>query len=197
MSRRHERQRKQLAEAAARLLLDEGSGDLAWAKRKAARQLAVADPVRLPDDSEIEEQLRIHQRLFQESESQAHLQSLRRTAVRLMGWLQRFKPYLSGSVLDGSAGRHTEIDIQLFPDSAKEVEIFLLNARIDYRHSVPRTERAEAVLTFDDPMTINLLLYPPDLERIRFKTRDGRPRPRARVEVVQRLLDVFDHERNV
>jgi len=197
MSRRHERQRKQLAEAAARLLLDEGSGDLAWAKRKAARQLAVADPVRLPDDSEIEEQLRIHQRLFQESESQAHLQSLRRTAVRLMGWLQRFKPYLSGSVLDGSAGRHTEIDIQLFPDSAKEVEIFLLNAQIDYRHSVPRTERVEAVLTFEDPMTINLVLYPPDLERIRFKTRDGRPRPRARVEVVQRLLDVFDHERNV
>ncbi len=189
MSRRHERQRKQLAEAAARLLLDEGSGDLAWAKRKAARQLAVADPVRLPDDSEIEEQLRIHQRLFQESESQAHLQSLRRTAVRLMGWLQRFKPYLSGSVLDGSAGRHTEIDIQLFPDSAKEVEIFLLNAQIDYRHSVPRTERAEAVLTFEDPTTINLVLYPPDLERTRFKTHDGRLRPRARLEVVQSLLD--------
>ncbi len=189
MSRRHERQRKQLAGVAARLLVDEGGGDLAWAKRKSARQLAVVDTARLPDDNEVEEQLRTYQRLFQESESQAHLQCLRRTAVRLMGWLQRFKPYLSGSVLDGSAGRHAEIDIQLFPDSAKEVEIFLVNAQIDYRHSVPRTERAEAVLTFEDPMTINLVLYPPDLERIRFKTRDGRPRPRARLEVVQRLLD--------
>lgn len=196
MSRRHERQRKQLAEAAARLLLDEGGGDLAWAKRKAARQLAVADTALLPDDSEVEEQLRTYQRLFQESESQAHLQRLRRTAVRLMVWLQRFKPYLSGSVLDGSAGRHAEIDIQLFPDSAKEVEIFLVNAQIDYRHSVPRTERAEAVLTFEDPMTINLVLYPPDLERVSFKTRDGRPRPRARLEVVQGLLDADHHERN-
>ena len=196
MSRRHERQRKQLAEAAARLLVDEGGGDLAWAKRKAARQLAVADTALLPDDSEVEEQLRTYQRLFQESESQAHLQRLRRTAVRLMVWLQRFKPYLSGSVLDGSAGRHAEIDIQLFPDSAKEVEIFLVNAQIDYRHSVPRTERAEAVLTFEDPMTINLVLYPPDLERVSFKTRDGRPRPRARLEAVQRLLDADHHERN-
>lgn len=197
MSRRHERQRKQLAEAAARLLVDEGGGDLAWAKRKAARQLAVADTALLPDDSEVEEQLRTYQRLFQESESQAHLQRLRRTAVRLMSLLQRFKPYLSGSVLDGSAGRHAEIDIQLFPDSAKEVEIFLINGQIDYRHSVPRTERAEAVLTFEDPMTINLVLYPPDLERVSFKTRDGRPRPRARLEVVQGLLDADHHERNV
>lgn len=189
MSRRHERQRKQLAEVAARLLVDEGGGDLAWAKRKAARQLAVADTALLPDDSEVEEQLCTYQRLFQESESQAHLQRLRRTAVRLMVWLQRFKPYLSGSVLDGSAGRYAEIDIQLFPDSAKEVEIFLVNAQIDYRHSVPRTERAEAVLTFEDPTTINLVLYPPDLERTRFKTHDGRLRPRARLEVVQSLLD--------
>jgi hypothetical protein len=44
-----------------------------------------------------------------------------------------FNPYLTGSVLDGTAGEHSQIDILLFADSAKEVEIFLLNRGIDIR----------------------------------------------------------------
>ncbi|HMW18714.1 MAG TPA: hypothetical protein PKN13_11925 [Accumulibacter sp.] len=188
MNHRKERQRSHVARVAARLLVEEGAGDISRAKRKAARQLGVSDRAELPDDHEIEEQQRVYQRLFQEDDACARLDELRRAALRLMVWLQRFKPYLSGSVLEGSAGRHAEIDIQLFPDSAKEVEIFLLNEKIDYRHSVPRTDRAEAVLTFDDSATVNLVIYPPDQERVNFKTRDGRNRPRARIDTVRKLL---------
>ncbi|MBL8399309.1 MAG: hypothetical protein JNL84_14395 [Candidatus Accumulibacter sp.] len=194
MSRRNERQRSHVARVAARLLVDEGVVDMDRAKRKAARQLGVTDSALLPDDSEIEDQLRAYQRLFQDAESRALRIALRRTAVRLMAWLQRFRPYLTGSVLEGTAGRHAEIDIQLFPNSAKEVEIFLLNERIDYWHSVPRTDRAEAVLTFDDSTTVNLVVYPPDQERISFKTRDGRSRPRARIEAVKQLLIADESE---
>ena len=43
--------------------------------------------------------------------------------------MQKFNPYLTGSVLDGTAGRYAEIDIQLFTDSAKDVEIFPEPAR--------------------------------------------------------------------
>jgi hypothetical protein len=92
-------------------------------------------------------------------------------------------------VLDGTAGRYAEIDIQLFTDSAKDVEIFLLNQRIDFEHSQPRSERAEAVLTIhsEDAVT-NLIVYPPHEERVTFKTRDGRIRQRARLDAVSKML---------
>ena len=91
--------------------------------------------------------------------------------------------------LDGTAGRYAEIDIQLFTDSAKDVEIFLLNSRIDYQHSTPRSERAEAVLTLDsDDATVNLIVYPLNDERVIFKKRNGQPRARARVDAVRKML---------
>jgi hypothetical protein len=103
--------------------------------------------------------------------------------------MQRFNPYLTGSVLDGTAGRYAEIDIQLFTDSAKDVEIFLLNSRIDYQHSTPRSERAEAVLTLDgDDATVNLIVYPLNDERVIFKKRNGQPRARARIDAVRKML---------
>ena len=103
--------------------------------------------------------------------------------------LQRFNPYLTGSVLDGTAGRHAEIDIQLFTDSAKDVEIFLLNLHIDYEHRTPRTDRAEAVLAIpEDEATVNLVVYPRNEERVTFRTRDGRVRRRIRLDALDRLL---------
>ena len=107
-----------------------------------------------------------------------------------MALVERFNPYLSGAVLDGSAGRYAEIDIQLFTDSAKDVEIFLLNQHIDFEHSTPRSDRAEAVLTLDDELAaINLIVYPRFEERIVFKTRDGRVRQRVRLDALRKLLD--------
>ena len=108
----------------------------------------------------------------------------------MMTIVQRFNAYLTGPVLDGSAGRYAEIDIQLFTDSAKDVEIFLLNQHLDFAHSVPRTDRAEAVLTIDDDdAVINLIVYPAHQERVSFKTRDGRIRPHARRDAVLKLID--------
>ncbi|HPT49319.1 MAG TPA: hypothetical protein PKZ22_03830 [Accumulibacter sp.] len=193
MSKRrdHQRpeQRSRVAEMAARLLAEDGIGDLTLAKRKAARHLGLSERARLPDDGEVENELRIYHRLFQDEEQRARNRQLLRIAAELMARLQDFSPYLTGAVLEGTAGRHAEIDIQLFADSAKEVEIFLLNERIAYQHSVPRTERAEAVLTLIGGEAIaNLVVYPRDQERVSFKTRDGRVRPRARLEVVGELL---------
>jgi hypothetical protein len=47
-----------------------------------------------------------------------------------MTLLERFSPYLTGAVLHGTAGAHDDIELQLFTDSAKEVEIFLLNQNL-------------------------------------------------------------------
>jgi hypothetical protein len=183
------RQHARIAGLAARLMADDGIADYSVAKRKAASILGLPVNARLPENAEVESGLRAHQRLFQEREQSERLAHLRQKAIDVMEIVRSFNPYLSGAVLDGTAGRGAEIDIQLFTDGAKAVEIFLLNRHIDYRHSVPRSERAEAVLTFDDQdgVAINLVVYARQDERIVFRTRDGRVRPRARIDAVRRL----------
>lgn len=183
-------QSARIASLAAKLMAEDGIGDYSVAKRKALLILGLPENARLPENSEVEAELRTYQRLFQEDEQAERLADLRQKAVDFMEIVQQFNPYLSGSVLDGTAGRYADIDIQLFPDSAKDVEIFLLNRRIDYEHNTPRSERAEAVLTvYDDETAINLVVYPPQDERVVFRTRDGRVRARARIDAVRRLLD--------
>ncbi len=188
-------QRARIASVAARLIAESGIGDYALAKRKAAHSLGLPDSAQLPENAEVEQELRIYQRLFQDEEQAAAIGYLRRKACEIMSIMHRFNPYLTGSVLDGTAGRYAEIDIQLFTDSAKDVEIFLLNQRIDYEHSVPRSERAEAVLSVQSEDAIaNLIVYPAKEERVTFRTRDGRIRPRARLDAVTELLGVAGGE---
>ena len=183
-------QRARIASLAAKLMAEDGINDYSQAKRKAALSLGLPENARMPENAAVESELRTYHRLFQDEEQVARIAHLRRKAVDIMAIMQEFNPYLAGSVLDGTAGRYADIDIQLFTDSAKDVEIFLLNQRIDYRHSTPRSERAEAVFTLnDDDAAINLIVYPPQHERVTFKTRDGRSRPRARIETVRKLLD--------
>ena len=182
--------RTQIANAAARLIAEHGLADYAQAKRKAARSLGLPDSTPLPENAEVDSELRSYQRLFQNDEQSERIAHLRRKAVEMMAIVERFNAYLTGPVLDGSAGRYAEIDIQLFTDSAKDVEIFLLNQHLDFAHSVPRTDRAEAVLTIDDDdAVINLIVYPAHQERVSFKTRDGRVRPHARRDAVLKLID--------
>ena len=181
--------RARIASLAGKLMAENGIADYSAAKRKAASILGLPANARLPENAEVEYALRVHQRLFQESEQSERLADLRRKAIDFMEIMQSFNPYLSGAVLDGTAGRGAEIDIQLFTDSAKDVEIFLLNEHVEYRHDVPRSERAEAVLDIDCAGTaIKLIIYSRQDERVVFRTQDGRVRPRARIDAVRRLL---------
>ena len=191
ISRQMAREKQLIASAAARLMAEDGLTDYAQAKRKAVQGLNLPENVRLPDNAEVEAELRSYQRLFQDEAQRARIDHLRKVARQIMCVVQRFNPYLTGSVLDGTAGPHSEIDIQLFTDSAKDVEIFLLNQRIDYEHSTPRSDRAEAVLTLQgDDSLINLIVYPRNEERMVFKTRDGRIRPRLRLDAMDSLNEV-------
>ena len=67
---RHERQRPShgarasIANAAARLMAEDGITDFHLAKKKAARQLGLPDHVAFPDNAEVEAELRIYQRLY-------------------------------------------------------------------------------------------------------------------------------------
>lgn len=192
---RHERphqpatMRASIASAAARLMAEDGITDYYQAKRKAARQLGLTEHVAFPDNAEVEAELRAYRSLYQGDEHGEMLTAMRQTALELLELLVDFKPFLTGSVLDGTAGEHSHIDILLFADSAKEVEIFLLNRGIHVEHVEPRNERVEAVLVMEtDTVDANLVIMPPHLERVSLKYRDGRPRERVRAEALRALL---------
>ncbi|MDR2679065.1 MAG: hypothetical protein LBB51_06465 [Zoogloeaceae bacterium] len=179
-----------IAGAAARLMAQDGIADPALAKKKAARQLGLPENVPLPDDAEVTAELRLYQALYQRETQPAQLAALRAEAVRLMALLEAFHPYLTGAVLDGTAGAFSTIDLMLFADSAKEVEIFLLNLGLSFEQRVPRHERAEAALCLSTPVAeAFLLVFPLQLERQRFHHRDGRPRERANMAQMRTLLE--------
>lgn len=123
--------RQLIAQTAARMIVEDGIADFAYAKKKAGRQLGVLENCSLPTNTEIEEEIRVYHELYSDDQPEM-LHQLRQNALMAMELLARFNPHLTGSVLNGTAGKHAETHIHLFADSAKEVEIFLLNHQIDY-----------------------------------------------------------------
>ena len=82
--------------------------------------------------------------------------------------LSDFNPNLTGPTLDGTAGRYPTIHIQLYADSMKEVEFFLLNHNIAYEtrdrkyHTKDpmQDKKIIPVLTLEGSMgPIELLIY--------------------------------------
>ncbi|HEX5612222.1 MAG TPA: UDP-N-acetylmuramate--alanine ligase, partial [Burkholderiales bacterium] len=102
-------------------MAEDGIDDFALAKRKALRQLGIDGRVALPSNDEIENQLRAYRALYQQGEHESRVTSLRRAAVAAMKALARFRPYLTGSVLTGTAGPYAEVELQLFPDDSRQV----------------------------------------------------------------------------
>ncbi len=181
--------RAMIAHTAARLIA-EGGFDHAQAKRKALRQLGLPETTPLPGDAEIDLALRAWQNVFEAGEQERRIFDHRRKAAELMRILQDFSPYLTGPVLEGNAGRHAGIDLQLFADSAKEVEIFLLNRNLPFTAATPHGDRAEAAFTLDcDGVTARIAVYPAKDERTAFKRRDGRTRARIRLPALEALLE--------
>lgn len=178
--------RRQIASAAARLIAEEGMRDYGMAKRKAARQLGVGPNEELPTNAEIEEAVRDYQAIYFADEQPEQLRALRSATLDLMVELDRFKPYATGGVVDGTAGRFSAIELQVFADSAKEVEVFLLNNGVDFDSRDPRRpdrNSPETTLLFDwDDLPVELSVFPAGLER-------SRSRERMRAESLRALLD--------
>lgn len=127
------RVRERLAYRAARIMAQDGIDDFGFAKRKAARLEGVPDTRHLPANEEIERELKIQRELYQRDEHPEILLELRKEALGAMRLLKPFSPWLIGPVATGTAGKHSEIRLQLFADSAKEVEIFLINQNVRYQ----------------------------------------------------------------
>ena len=184
--------RRRIAHAAARILAEDGSLDYGSAKRKAARQLGAPDSGNLPDNHLIEEALRSYQALYQADETRTQLVLLRKTAIEYMAQLADFDPHLTGPVLNGTAGRNTLINLQLFTDDQKEVEFLLMRLGVPYQAGEYRTagtpDRAYPRFIIDDPRAaVDLVVFPSaELRNMKRLQADGSPR-RLRLPHVRAL----------
>ncbi len=129
---RRDLMREQLAHQAAKLMAEGGITDHAFAKRKAARQLGASDTQHLPSNQEVDDALHSYRALYQQDSHPDILRVLRAQALETMRLLQAFHPYLTGSVLSGTAGAHSDINLLLFSDDAKAVLLFLMNQNIEF-----------------------------------------------------------------
>ena len=142
--------RAEIAALAARMIAEDGA-DYSSAKQKAARQILGKQKVRgdyLPDNAEIEQQVREYNEIFFGDTQPARLQQLRELALELMEQLKEFQPYLVGSVLNGTAGEHSDIYLHLYPDNIKEVSIFLLNKDVQFVVGEGSRDDVEETLSF-------------------------------------------------
>lgn len=178
---KNQEMRRLIAEAAARLLALDGSQDYGSAKRKAARQLGAADSQNLPDNQEIENALREYQAIFQADAAPSRLAQLRKVAMEYMQRLSDFDPHLTGSVLNGTAGKHSDINLQLFTEKEKDIEFLLMQGAEPYRAAERRNEangRVYPRFIVDDPRaTIDITVYPAnELRQLKRAHPDGTPR---------------------
>jgi hypothetical protein len=171
----------EVALGAARLIAEDGL-DYASAKRRAAAELVGERDVRraLPDNAAVERELRSYLRLFGGEPHRQRLAALRATALGWMQDLAPFCPHLVGAVLNGTATEHSDIRLHLYTESAKDVELALLDRRLAFEAAeVPsRSEHGPAALEElslviaprDDrlPRRVGLVLtiYPTDAIRV-------------------------------
>lgn len=176
-------------------MAEDGIEDYAAAKRKAARQAGTPDTRELPTNEEIDSALRLYRQIYQPDAHREQLRALRLAAVRAMRELAHFNPYLTGSVLNGNAGKYADVNLQLFTDNAKAVELFLIDRGIPYRAAQGRLYSGEALRTVpiftinDGTVEIEITVLSPRDLRLPLRTSmEGKAIERAKLRLVEQLL---------
>jgi hypothetical protein len=191
---KHMRQR--LAQEAARLMAEEGVQDFFTAKRKAAERLGAPHTQNMPRNKEIEEALQDYQRLFLGAQGEERLRQLREAALQAMRFFAPFEPRLAGSVLAGTAGAHSDVNLHLFADAPEEVNLFLMGAGVPFEVSVRRMRLNRetsgdipAVRFLAGEQSIEALIFPANgIRQAPLSPVDGRPMERANLNRVEELL---------
>ena len=188
--------RTEIAVAAARMIAEEGVS-YGVAKRKAAKRVLGDDRISkefLPDNALIENELRIYNELFLSDTQPARLRHLRQVALEVMEQLAAFNPYLTGAALNGTAGEHSDIHLQLFVDNPKDVEIYLLNQGVNYEVSEAPSPKAsrdpvEMLSFMHQNEGVHLTLLQSDDLRGALRVKPGARAERADADGVRLLLE--------
>lgn len=195
-SARDRQMRQRIAQEAARLIASEGIRDYLAAKRKAAERLGAPDTQNLPRNTEVEAELAAYQRLFRDRDQARRVRELRAAALSAMRFFERFEPRLAGSVLSGTAGAYSDVNLHVFADAPEDVAVFLMGANVPYEQAQRRlrVDRDDyvtfpAVRFLAGDIEIEAVIFP--LNGLRQAPRsplDGKPMARANIRRVEELL---------
>jgi hypothetical protein len=186
----------EIAATAARLVVEEGL-EYGPAKRRAVKQLGLAERTALPDNDLLEDAVREYLELFHADTQPAELAALRRLALTWMERLQEFRPHLAGAVWHGTATRLSDIHLQLFCDDPKSAEMALIDNNVSYTpHQVNglRGETVEALSIssrspeLGEDIGVHLVVYDHDDVRGAMKPDAKGRRPRGDLAAVRALV---------
>ena len=115
------------------------------AKRRAAKQLGLHPrDAEMPDNDQLEDEVRAYLALFCAESQPRELAALRSVAAAWMERLAAFRPHLTGAVWRGTATRHSDVHLELYCNDSKEAELALIDGRIDYEVSTRNGPRGRA-----------------------------------------------------
>lgn len=186
----------EIAASAAQCVVEEGL-EYGPAKRRALKMLGLPPKTPLPNNDQVEAQVREYIELFCAETQPAELLALRQHALMWMLRLQDFRPYLGGAVWHGTATRLSDIYLQLFCDDEKSCEIELINKGVDFEARTVNGLHGEPVEALSihsfckelgEEIGVHLLINEYDDVRGALKS-DAQGRvPRGDVVAVQRLI---------
>ncbi len=148
-SRADDHTRTLVAQAAARIMYEQGIRDYERARRKAAQALGVAERALLPTPAQIQDALAEHQRLFAAGEQGPRRARMLAVAIEAMEFFASFEPRLVGDLLQGVVSPHSLLELHLFCDTPELVATRLLDHDIPFRDGERRVR-------FDEQRTLQV-----------------------------------------
>lgn len=187
----------EIAASAAQCVVEEGL-EYGPAKRRALKALGLPPKTPLPNNEQVEAQVREYIELFCADTQPAELLALRQHALMWMQRLQDFRPYLGGAVWHGTATRLSDIYLQLFCDDEKSCEIELINKGVDFEARTVNGLHGEPVEALsihshckelEEEIGVHLLIYEYDDVRGALKADAQGRAPRGDAVAVQKLIE--------
>jgi hypothetical protein len=187
----------EIAASAAQWVVEEGL-EYGPAKRRALKAMGLPSKTALPNNDELEAQVRAYIEIYCADTQPLELMALRKHALMWMSRLTEFRPYLGGAVWHGTATRLSDIYLQLFCDDSKSAEIELINKGVEFEartvsglHGDP--VEALSIHSFCDELNeeIGVHLLVNDFDDVRGALKlDSRGRsPRGDLAALKRLIE--------
>jgi hypothetical protein len=187
----------EIAASAAQCVVEEGL-EYGPAKRRALKVLGLPPKTPLPNNDQVEAQVREYIEIFCADTQPLELMALRQHALIWMNRLAAYRPYLGGAVWHGTATRLSDIYLQLFCDDAKSTEIELINQGVEFEARTVNGLHGEPVEALSihsfckdlgEEIGVHLLINDYDDVRGALKLDTQGRSPRGDAEAVKRLIE--------
>jgi hypothetical protein len=187
----------EIAASAAQCVVEEGL-EYGPAKRRALKVLGLPPKTPLPNNDQVEAQVREYIEIFCADTQPLELMALRQHALIWMNRLAAYRPYLGGAVWHGTATRLSDIYLQLFCDDAKSTEIELINQGVEFEARTVNGLHGEPVEALSihsfckdlgEEIGVHLLINDYDDVRGALKLDAQGRSPRGDAEAVKRLIE--------